>query len=97
MLGTRLLRVRRRDALLNRQREMAVRIQSQVTGYGPQPGNPQALVIVTVEFDGPSEAMTFTVLVPNDTDEGAVREQAIARAQELASSAGAYRRRQRRL
>ena len=27
-------------------------------GYGPQPANTQALVIVTVEFDGPSEAMT---------------------------------------
>ena len=41
-------------------------------------------MIVTVEFDGPSEAMTFTVLVPNDGDEGAVRDQAIARAQDLA-------------
>jgi hypothetical protein len=30
----------------------------------PSPSNTQALVIVTVEFDGPSEAMTFTVLVP---------------------------------
>jgi hypothetical protein len=58
--------------------------QSQVTGYGPQPANKQALVIVTVEFDGPSEAMTFTVLVSNDGDEGVVREQAIARAQDLA-------------
>jgi hypothetical protein len=63
---------------------MAIRINAQVTGYGPQPGDLQALVIVTVEFDGPSEAMTFTVLVPNDGDEGAVREQAIARAQDLA-------------
>jgi hypothetical protein len=63
---------------------MAVKINAQVTGYGPQPGNTQALVIVTVEFDGPSEAMTFTVLVPTDHDEGMVREQAIARAQELA-------------
>ena len=63
---------------------MAIRINAQVTGYGPQPGNTQALVIVTVEFDGPSEAMTFTVLVPNDGDEGVVREQAIARAQDLA-------------
>ena len=43
---------------------MAIRINAQVTGYGPQPGNTQALVIVSVEFDGPSEAMTFTVLVP---------------------------------
>jgi hypothetical protein len=51
-------------------------LQEGVDGY--------QLVIVTVEFDGPSEAMTFTVLVPNDHDEGMVREQAIARAQELA-------------
>ena len=63
---------------------MAIKINAQVTGYGPQPANAQALVIVTVEFDGPSEAMTFTVLVPNDGDEGIVREQAIARAQDLA-------------
>jgi hypothetical protein len=63
---------------------MAVKINAQVTGYGPQPGNNQALVIVTVEFDGPSEAMTFTVLVPNDGDEGMVRDQAISRAQDLA-------------
>ena len=63
---------------------MAIKINAQVTGYGPQPANTQALVIITVEFDGPSEAMTFTVLVPNDGDEGIVREQAIARAQNLA-------------
>jgi hypothetical protein len=63
---------------------MAVKIHAQVTGYGPQPGNLQALVIITVEFDGPTEAMTFTVLVPNDGDEGMVRDQAISRAQDLA-------------
>jgi hypothetical protein len=63
---------------------MAIRIHAQVTGYGPQPTNTQALVILTVEFDGPSETMTFTVLIPNDGDEGIVREQAIARAQDLA-------------
>ena len=63
---------------------MAIKIIAQVTGYGPQLANAQALVIVTVEFDGPSEAMTFTVLVPDDGNEGVVREQAIARAQDLA-------------
>jgi hypothetical protein len=63
---------------------MAIKINVQVTGYGPPPANTQVLVIITVEFDGPSEAMTFTVLVPNDGDEGIVREQAIARAQNLA-------------
>jgi hypothetical protein len=63
---------------------MAIKVNAQVTGYGPQPANTQALVVVTVEFDGGSEAMTFTVLVPNDGDEGVIREQAIARAQDLA-------------
>jgi hypothetical protein len=63
---------------------MAVKVHAQVTGYGPQPGNLQALVIITVEFDGPTEAMTFTVLLPNDGDEGMVRDQAISRAQDLA-------------
>jgi hypothetical protein len=63
---------------------MAIKLNAQVTGFGPQPANTQALVIVTVEFDGPSEAMTFTVLVPNDGDENTVREHAIARAQNLA-------------
>ena len=63
---------------------MAIKINAQVTGYGPQPANTQALVIVAVEFDGAQEVMTFTVLVPNDGDEGIVREQAIARAQNLA-------------
>ena len=61
---------------------MVIKINAQVTGYGPQPGKTQALVRVTVEFDGPAEVMTFTVLVPNDGDEGGVREQAIARAQD---------------
>ena len=63
---------------------MTIKINAQVTAYGPQPSNAQALAIVTVEFDGGSEAMTFTVLVPNDGDEGVIREQAIARAQDLA-------------
>ena len=34
--------------------EMAAKIRAQVTGYGPQPGNTQVLLIVTLEFDGPS-------------------------------------------
>jgi hypothetical protein len=80
---------------------MVVKINAQVTGYGPQPGNTQALVIVTVEFDGPPEAMTFTVLVPNDGDEGMVRDQASLGRRTLRSgsliSAGAYRRRPRHL
>jgi hypothetical protein len=71
---------------------MAIKIHAQVTAYGPQPSNAQALVVVTVEFDGGSEAMTFTVLVPNDPDEGVIREQAIARAQDLARRFGDLRR-----
>jgi hypothetical protein len=71
---------------------MAVKILAQVTGCGPQSGNTQARVIITVEFDGPSEAMTFTVLVPNDGDESMVRDQAIARAQDLARRFADFRR-----
>jgi hypothetical protein len=36
--------------------------------------------------------MTFTVLVPNDPDEGVIREQAIARAQDLARRFADFRR-----
>ena len=61
---------------------MAIKINAQVTGYGP--ANTHALVIVTVEFDGAQEVMTFTALVLNDGYEGIVREHAIARAQALA-------------
>ena len=49
-------------------------------------------VVVTVEFDGPSEGLTFTVLVPSDPDESMVREQAIARAQDLARQFAEVRR-----
>ena len=55
---------------------MAIKINAQVTGDGPQPSNAQALVVVTVEFDGPSEGLTFTVPVPSDSDESMIREQA---------------------
>jgi hypothetical protein len=51
---------------------MAIKVNAQVTGYGPQPSSAQALVIVTVEFDAPSEGFTFTVLVPSDPDEGVI-------------------------
>jgi hypothetical protein len=63
---------------------MAIKINAQVRVRPAARQHTGTLVIVTVEFDGPSEAMTFTVLVPNDGDEGIVREQAIARAQDLA-------------
>jgi hypothetical protein len=41
-------------------------------------------VVVTVEFDGGSDAMTLTVLVPNEGDESVIHEHAITRAQDLA-------------
>jgi hypothetical protein len=34
-------------------------------GYGPDPGRDKALVNVIVEFSGPTESMTLTVIVPN--------------------------------
>jgi hypothetical protein len=71
---------------------MAIKINAQVAGYRPQPSNAQALVIVTVEFDGPSEGLTFTVIMASDPDEGVIREQAIARAQELAKGFADLRR-----
>ena len=49
-------------------------------------------MIVTVEFDGPWEGLTFTILMPSDPDEGVIREQAIARAQELAKGFADLRR-----
>jgi hypothetical protein len=71
---------------------MAIKINAQVTGYGSQPSNAQALVVVTVEFDGPSEGLTFTVLVPSDPDESMIREQANARSQDLATRVAEVRR-----
>ena len=71
---------------------MAIKINAQVTAYGPQPANTQALVDVAVEFDGPSEAMTVTVLVSNAGDEGMILEHAIARAQDLARRFADFRR-----
>ena len=43
-----------------------------------------ALVNIIVEFSGPTESMTLTVIVPNDGDEAALREQGIARAKDFA-------------
>jgi hypothetical protein len=63
---------------------MAMRINAKVVGYGPDPGRDQALVNVIVEFSGPTESMTLTVIVPNEGDEAALREQGIARAKNFA-------------
>ena len=37
-----------------------------------------------VEFAGPTETMTLTVIVPNEGDEAALKEQVIARAKDFA-------------
>ena len=63
---------------------MAMKINAKVVGYGPDPGRAQALVNVIVEFSGPSESMTLTVIVPNEGDEAALEEQGIAKAKDLA-------------
>jgi hypothetical protein len=45
---------------------MAMKINAKVVGYGPDPGRTKALVNIIVEFSGPTETMTLTVIVPND-------------------------------
>jgi hypothetical protein len=63
---------------------MAMKINSKVVGYGPDPERIQALVNIIVEFSGPTQSMTLTVIVPNEGDEAALREQGIARAKDFA-------------
>ena len=57
----------------------------------PDPGRTKALVNVIVEFSGPTESMTLTVIVPNDGDEAALQEQGIARAKDFALQFAANR------
>jgi hypothetical protein len=64
--------------------EVAMKINAKVVGYGPDPGRDQALVNVIVEFSGPTESMTLTVIVPNEGDEAAIQEKGIARAKTFA-------------
>ena len=52
---------------------------AKVVGYGPDPERTQALVNVIVEFSGPTQSMTLTVIVPNEGDEAALEEQGIAK------------------
>jgi hypothetical protein len=59
-------------------------------GYGPDPGRDKALVNVIVEFSGPTESMTLTVIVPNVGDEAALQEQGIARAKDFALQFAAF-------
>jgi hypothetical protein len=42
------------------------------------------LVNVIVEFSGPTQSMTLTVIVPNEGDETALQEQGVAKAKDLA-------------
>jgi hypothetical protein len=63
---------------------MAMKMNAKVVGYGPDPGRAQALVNVIVEFSGPSESMTLTVIVPNEGYEASLQEQGIARAKTFA-------------
>jgi hypothetical protein len=71
---------------------MAMKINAKVVGYGPDPGRAKALVNVIVEFSGPSESMTLTVIVPNEGDEASLQEQGIARARDFALQFAASRR-----
>jgi hypothetical protein len=69
---------------------MAMKINAKVIGYGPDPGRTKALVNVIVEFSGPTESMTLTVIVPNDGEEAALQEQGIARAKDFALQFAAH-------
>ena len=68
---------------------MAMKISAKVVGYGPDPETTKALVNIIVEFSGPTESMTLTVIVPNDGD--ALQEQGIARAKDFALQFAANR------
>jgi hypothetical protein len=70
---------------------MAMKSNAKVVGYGPEPERTKALVNIIVEFSGPSEFMTLTVIVPNDGDEAALQEQGIARARDFALQFAAHR------
>jgi hypothetical protein len=70
---------------------MAMKINAKVVGYGPDPETTQALVNIIVEFAGPTETMTLTVMVPNEGDEAALKEQGIAKARDFALQFAANR------
>ena len=61
-----------------------MKVNAKVVGYGPDPETTKALVNIIVEFSGPTEMMTLTVIVPNEGDEPALKEQGIARAKDFA-------------
>ena len=68
-----------------------MKINAKVVGYGPDPGRDKALVNVIVEFSGPTESVTLTVVVPNEGDEADLRRMGIARAKDFALQFAAYR------
>jgi hypothetical protein len=70
---------------------MTMKINAKVVGYGPDPGRDKALVNVIVEFSGPTESVTLTVVVPNEGDEADLRRTGIARAKDFALQFAAYR------
>jgi hypothetical protein len=63
---------------------MSMKINAKVVGYGPNPERTQALVNVIVEFSGPTQSMTLTVIVPNEGDEAVLQERGIAKAKDFA-------------
>ena len=63
---------------------MAMKIKTELAGYGPHPADTHALINVFVEFNGPSESMAMTVLVPNEGDESVLCEQGKTRAKDFA-------------
>jgi hypothetical protein len=65
-------------------RTKPMKVNAKVVGYGPDPETTKALVNIIVEFSGPTETMTLTVIVPNEGDEAALKEQGIARAKDFA-------------
>jgi hypothetical protein len=48
------------------------------------------VVNIIVEFSGPTESMTLTVIVTNEGDEAALQEQGIARAKDFALQFAAF-------
>jgi hypothetical protein len=63
---------------------MTMKINAKIVGYGPDSERTQALVNIIVEFAGPTETMTLSVIVPNEGDEATLKEQGIARARDYA-------------
>jgi hypothetical protein len=61
-----------------------MKLTMHLSGQGPIPGKDLAHWTISAYFEAPHETMTFTVLVPNQGGEDAMKGQAILRAKELA-------------